>query len=130
MSTYASTYSPNAYRASSVLTASPGQLVVMLYDGARRFLHQASIAMGEGEIVAAHNKLTRAEDIIRHLRRTLDLTQGEVAHNLESIYTFALRHLREARFEQNAAKVDEVGEILGRLRDSWAQIADHEPSDS
>ena len=76
MSTYAATYSPNAYRASAVLTASPGQLVVMLYDGARRFLHQAAVAMAEGQIVLAHNKLTRAEDIIRHLRSTLDSTRA------------------------------------------------------
>ena len=80
MSTYAATYSPNAYRASAVLTASPGQLIVMLYDGARRFLHQASVAMGEGDIPAAHNKLTRAEEIIRHLRNTLDMDQGEAGH--------------------------------------------------
>ena len=78
MSTYAATYSPNAYRASAVLTASPGQLVVMLYDGARRFLHQAAVAMGERDIPGAHNKLTRAEDIIRHLRNTLDMDQGEL----------------------------------------------------
>src|ERR1700753_764779 len=55
MSTYAA-YSPNAnasYRASAVLTASPGQLVVMLYDGARRFLHQAAVGMGERDIPPA-----------------------------------------------------------------------------
>ncbi len=90
MSTYAATYSPNAYRSSAVLTASPGQLVVMLYDGARRFLNQAAVAMGERDIPAAHNKLTRAEDIIRHLRNTLDMEQGEIAARLQSIYTFSL----------------------------------------
>jgi flagellar protein FliS len=127
MSTYAPTHSPNAYRASAILTASSGQLVVMLYDGARRFLHQASVAMADSQIVAAHNKLTRAEDILRHLRRTLDLSQGAIAANLESIYTFSLRHLREARLEQNPAKVDEVSELLGRLRESWAAIAGNEP---
>jgi flagellar secretion chaperone FliS len=127
MSTYTSTPSTNAYRAASVLTASSGQLIVMLYDGAHRFLHQAAVAMGERQIVAAHNKLTRAEEIIRHLRRTLDLEQGEIATNLESIYTFALGHLREARLKQDARKVQEVSDLLGRLRESWAAIADNEP---
>jgi flagellar protein FliS len=99
--TYAATYSPNAYRASAVLTASPGQLIVMLYDGARRFLHQAAVAMGERDIPAAHNKLTRAEDIIRHLRNTLDMDQGELPARLQSLYTFSLSHLRQARLDQD-----------------------------
>ncbi len=124
MSTYAATYSPNAYRASAVLTASPGQLVVMLYDGARRFLHQAAAAMGERNIPTAHNKLTRAEDIIRHLRNTLDMDQGEIAARLQSIYTFSLSHLRQARLDQDPSKILEIDDILGKLRESWAAIAD------
>ena len=124
MSTYAATYSPNAYRASAVLTASPGQLVVMLYDGARRFLHQASVAMGERDVPVAHNKLTRAEEIIRHLRNTLDMDQGELPARLQSIYTFSLSHLRQARLDQDPAKILEIDEMLGKLRESWAAIAD------
>lgn len=125
MSTYAATYSPNAYRASAVLTASPGQLVVMLYDGARRFLHQAAVAMAEHQIVVAHNKLTRAEDIIRHLRSSLDMDQGQIAERLHSIYTFSLSHLRQARFDQDPQKIEVVDEMLSQLRESWAAIADN-----
>jgi flagellar protein FliS len=124
MSTYAATYSPNAYRANSIMTASPGQLIVMLYDGARRFLHQAAAAMSEHETVTAHSKLTRAEDIIRHLRSTLDMEQGELAARLHSIYTFSLSHLRQARIDQDPDKLHEVDELLGRLRESWAAIAE------
>ena len=125
MSTYtpSHSHSQQAYRASSVLTATPGQLVVMLYDGARRFLTQASAAMGERQIVVAHNKLTRAENIIRHLRGTLDMDQGQVAERLQSIYAFSLGHLRQARLDQDPKKIDEVSEILGKLRESWATIA-------
>jgi flagellar secretion chaperone FliS len=125
MSTYAA-YSPNAnasYRASAVLTASPGQLVVMLYDGARRFLHQAAVAMGERDIPVAHNKLTRGEDIIRHLRNTLDMDQGEIAANLESIYVFCLRQLRQARFEKDPAALEHVSSLLGGLREAFAAIS-------
>jgi flagellar secretion chaperone FliS len=124
MSTYAATYSPNAYRSSAVMTASPGQLVVMLYDGARRFLNQASVAMNDGNVAVAGNKLTRAEDIIRHLRNTLDMNQGEIAARLQSIYTFSRSHLRQARLDQSADKVMEIDDILGKLRESWAAIAD------
>ena len=124
MSTYAATHSPKAYRSSAILTASPGQLVVMLYDGARRFLNQATVAMGERDIPGAHNKLTRAEDIIRQLRNALDMDQGELPARLQSIYTFSLSHLRQARLDQDPAKILEIDEILGKLRDSWAAIAD------
>jgi flagellar protein FliS len=124
MSTYAATYSPNAYRSSAVMTASPGQLVVMLYDGARRFLHQAAVAMGDRDVATSGTKLTRAEEIIRHLRNTLDMDQGEIAARLQSIYTFSLSHLRQARLDQDPDKVMEIDEILGKLRESWAAIAD------
>ncbi len=122
MSTHAP-YTPNAYRANAVLTASHGQQIVMLYDGARRFLFQAAAAMSEGHGMAAHNKLTRAEDIIRHLRTTLDMDQGQLPERLNAIYSFSLTHLRQARLDQDPGKLDEVSELLGRLRDSWAAIS-------
>jgi flagellar secretion chaperone FliS len=119
-------YTPNAYRANAILTASHGQQIVMLYDGARRFLFQAAAAMSEGQIVAAHNKLTRAEDIIRHLRSTLDMSQGVLPDRLHGIYSFSLSHLRQARLEQDPSKLEEISELLGRLRESWAAISDDE----
>src|SRR5690349_10001159 len=115
--------SPQAYRREAVLAASRGQLVVMLYDGARRFLRQAAAAMRAREIERSHNSLRRAELIIAHLDGTLDHDQGEVADSLHSLYAFCLHHLNEGRFALDAAKLDEVGELLGELRESWAQIA-------
>ena len=85
--------SPDAYRQGAVLAATPGELIVMLYDGARRFLRQASVAMREGEIERAHNTLRRAELIIAHLDGILDFEQGEVAERLHAIYQFCLAHL-------------------------------------
>jgi flagellar secretion chaperone FliS len=114
--------SPGAYRQSAVLTASPEVLVVMLYDGARRFLHQAAVAMADNKIPAAHVKLRRAEDIILHLRNTLDMEQGEIAVNLERIYLFCGRHLRQARLDRDPAKIEQVSKLLGDLREAWAAI--------
>jgi flagellar secretion chaperone FliS len=123
MPTYAA-HPTRAYRSSSVLTAPPEQLVVMLYDGARRFLHQAAVAMRERQIPLAHAKLTRAEDILRHLRSTLDHAQGgEIAERLRSIYTFCLGHCSRARVNQDPAKLEEVSSLLAGLRDSWAAVA-------
>jgi flagellar secretion chaperone FliS len=113
-----------AYQQSSVLTAPPGQLVVMLYDGARRFLFQASSAMREGNGTVAHQRLRRAEDIITELLATLDHEQGgEIASRLAGLYTFFLAELSRARVEQDAGRVDFTHAQLGELREAWASVA-------
>ena len=114
---------PNAYRESAVLSAPPELLVVMLYDGARRFLYQAGVAMNAGQIELTNRKLIRAENIIQHLRDVLDFEQGDIPRNLESIYVFCLRQLRQARFERNPATLEQVSGLLGDLREAFATIA-------
>ena len=106
MSTYAP--SPSAYRASAVMTASSSQLVVMLYDGVHRFLHQASVAMSEHQIETAHRKLTRAEEIVRHLRNTLDMEQGLISQRL-----FAYLHLLAAADVRSPVR---AGSVKARRR--------------
>ena len=114
--------SPNAYREASILTASPEQLVVMLYDGAGRFLRQAEGAMLDGSWLQASEKLSRAEAIIDELLATLDMDAGEVADRLQSIYVFCKTRLIEARIERDAVRVDQVARLLGELREAWAQV--------
>src|SRR5579863_4607260 len=122
MGTYAAT-SPKTYRQSAILTASKERLVVMLYDGACRFLGQASAAMREGDVSAYHNRLRRAEAIIAHLQNTLDLEQGgEIAQNLLAIYLFCRRHLTAGWAERDPEKIDEVRRLLTQLRESWNAI--------
>ncbi len=116
--------SPAAYRDGAVLAASPGELVVMLYDGARRFLRQAAASMRAGEIERAHNSLRRAELIVAYLDGILDFEQGEIPERLHTIYQFCLRHLNSARLSQDAAKLEEVSDLLGELRGAWAQVAE------
>jgi flagellar protein FliS len=115
--------SPAAYQQQSILTAPPERLVVMLYDGALRFLFQAAVAMREDKRVLSDEKLRRGEAIVDHLIKTLDMSAGEIASNLEGIYVFCKRLLMEARFESDPSKIDKVRELLGELRESWAQIA-------
>ncbi len=118
------TAAPQAYRENTVLCATPAQRVVILYDGARRFLRQAADAMRAREVERAHNKLRRAEEIIAHLDGVLDFAQGaSVAEQLHVLYNFCLAHLNRARMSLEAEKVDEVSEILGELRESWVEIA-------
>jgi flagellar protein FliS len=122
-----SVYSPSqtaAYKQQSILTATPGQLVVMLYDGCLRFLHQAAYAMREGKVGEAGGRLTRAEAIIDELLATLDMEQGGVvASRLQGIYVFCNKHLTEARLARDPEMIEKVGELLTELRDAWAQVA-------
>lgn len=118
------TASPQAYRENTVLSATPEQLVVVLYDGARRFLRQAATAMRAGEVERAHNTLRSAEQIVAHLDAVLDYEQGgELAEQLHSIYQFCLAHLNRARWDLEADKLEQVAEMLGELRESWVEIA-------
>jgi flagellar secretion chaperone FliS len=113
-----------AYQRSAVLTASQGQLIVMLYDGASRFLAQAAVALGDRQIETAHNKLRRAEMIISHLHGSLDYEHGgEIAPRLAAIYIFCERHLNQARVHADPQRIEQVRSLLGTLRDAWAEIA-------
>jgi flagellar secretion chaperone FliS len=112
-----------AYRRGTVLAATPTELVVLLYDGARRFLRQAVVAMEEGEVERAHTTLRFGERIITHLDGTLDFEQGDLPQRLHMIYRFCLSQLNLARMHQETAKIEEVSELLGELREAWSQIA-------
>jgi flagellar protein FliS len=121
LSTYAR---PQAYREAAVLTASPVQLVVMLYDGIERFLRQAEAVMGEGAVAQCNDRMQKAEAIIDELIATLDKSAGQVAERLEGIYVFCKRLLMEARIERDPGKCEQVRKLLRPLRDAWAELAE------
>jgi flagellar protein FliS len=114
---------PRAYQEQAILTATPGQLVVLLYDGIIRFLRQADAAFGEQAVAHGHERLTRAEAIIDELQATLDMSQGAVAENLEGIYVFWKKLIWEIRLERDREKLERLIRMVSNLRDGWAQIA-------
>lgn len=111
-----------AYQASTALTATPGQLVVQLYDGAARFLLQGRHALAQGDLPRASERLGRGEDIIDELLAVLDLSAGEVAEHLQSLYLFSKRQLFDARLARDPGKVDDVIGVLAELREGWAGV--------
>ena len=113
---------PTAYRESAILTAPPERLVLMLYDGAHRFLTQADAAMRMGDIATCNGRLQRAERILDELIWTLDLSAGDIATNLQSIYLFCKRKLMDARVSRDPDLILTVRRLLADLRDGWAQI--------
>ena len=121
---------PQSYQQNAVMTAPPGRLVVMLYDGAGRFLRRASLAMQNGEVARTNESLQRGEAIINELLITLDHDRGgEIAASLRDLYLFCGRHLNEARVDKDHEKIDAVVGLLSELRDAFAQI-DPDPTQS
>lgn len=113
----------SAYQQSAVDTASPTELVVMLYDGALRFVGLARAAVERRDIAARSDAISRALAIIGHLRTTLDLDRGgEVAQSLDRLYDYVTSRLLDASFTQQAAPLDDVTKVLTSLRDAWASI--------
>lgn len=118
-----STQGLEQYQARTIQTASPGQLVVMLYDGFLRFAGQAQDALAKGDLALTANRLTRAQDIVHELRISLDMSQGSVAENLASLYLYVTERLTAARINKDAAEVSEARKVMAELRAAWAQIA-------
>lgn len=111
------------YQARSIQTASPGQLVVMLYDGFLKFASQAEEALGRNDLAIAGNRITRAQDIVSELRVSLDMTQGTIAANLASLYTYVGERLTDARLKKDPSEIAEARKVMDELRSAWAQIA-------
>jgi flagellar protein FliS len=110
-----------AYTESSVMTASREQLVVMLYDGAIRFLRQGSAALRDGRGDLSRERIRRAQAVIDELNRSLDMGYGDIPARLRSIYLFCTRHLIESTAASDPDGFDTVARLLSELRESWAE---------
>ena len=107
-----------------VMTATPEQLQMMLYDGALRFTSQAKQAAERRDIPARREAVSRTIAIVPGLQSTLDVERGgEVAVSLDRLYSFVLERLVSASFQQDPKLFDEVIDVLGTLREGWTTIA-------
>jgi flagellar secretion chaperone FliS len=113
-----------AYYQTHVQSRSPLELVVMLYDGAIRFLGQAAEAMDANDMAAKAVSLSRALAILAELQNTLNLAEGgELAKQLDALYTHATERLVDANVRRSSGPIHEVIALLRPLRDAWAQVA-------
>ncbi len=117
-----------AYQAQAVLTASPGHLVLMLYDGALRFLGHARDALEAPEemprrIEIINTNLIKAQNILAELQGGLNLEAGgEFAKTLFRLYDYHNRRLFEANLKKQVAPVVEVEDLVRQLREAWAEM--------
>ena len=115
---------PNAYAQysnSKVLTASPAELVLMLYDGAIKFCNIALVAIDAKHIPKAHTNIVKAQKIIDHLRITLDMSYP-VAQDFDNIYAYVAKRLVEANVSKDKEILEEVCTHLRSVRDTWKEV--------
>jgi flagellar protein FliS len=117
----------NIYRKTATTTASPGELVLMLYDGALRFMAAAEIGFQEPNFARqnelVHNNILRTQAIITELQATLNMEKGgEFSENLYRLYDFMQDHLMQANREKNLEKIKVVAGFMQDIRDAWAQM--------
>lgn len=120
MSMNASTYK-QTYNNAQVMTAPPGELTLMLYNGAIKFLKLALTSMESQQIATANSNIQRAQDIISELMCTLNM-DVEISKNLMALYEFMNRHLVQANVKKDAAMVKEVLELVEDLRNTWVEV--------
>jgi flagellar protein FliS len=116
------------YRANSILTASPGQLVLMLYDGALKAIGLARDAFESNpdnlkRFEVINTQLLKAQAILSELQGGLNLEAGgEFAKTMHRLYDYHNRRLLEANMRKDVAPVIEVERLVRELRDAWAQM--------
>ncbi|MHC4155713.1 MAG: flagellar export chaperone FliS [Planctomycetota bacterium] len=113
-----------AYQETSVTTQGKGRLIVLLYDGAIKFMRLALKELEAGNYEAKGRYITKAQDIINELNAVLDIDAGgEIAANLRKLYCFMNSRLTEANTKGDAQMIREVITIMEELNQSWKTIA-------
>jgi flagellar protein FliS len=113
-----------AYQENRVMTQTPGRVVVMLYEGAVKFLKQAIREMEAGKYIEKGKSISRAVDIIQELNFTLNMEAGgEIAKNLRQLYAFMLERLFQANIRKDAGMIRETIKVLEGLNESWKAVA-------
>jgi len=112
-----------AYERTHVETADQRQLILMLYDGAIRFMNKGLEKIDGQDVEGAHNYLIRARDIVSELLATLKPENaGEIGRNLQGLYVYIFNRLVEANLSKDREVVMEAIKLMSTLRDGWASI--------
>jgi len=111
------------YLKTRVMTASPEQLQLMLYDGAIRFCEQARVAVEAKEIENSYNLLSRAEKIVLELASSMrDDMAPDVCANMRGLYMFCYERLVQANLKKEIEPIDEALQVLNHMRQTWLML--------
>lgn len=109
----------NAYKQNSVNTASRGQLLLMLLDGAVKYTKIARLAILEKNMERAHNELVRVQDIFLELMITMDKSSGKYMEDMYEVYEFIKNELAKANMKKDVQIIDKVLPLIEEVRDTW-----------
>lgn len=109
------------YNNSKILTASPAELTLMLYDGAIKFCNIALTAIEQKDVEKAHLHIVKAQKIVDYFRQTLDM-RYEVAQDFERVYVYLSQRLTEANLKKDVEILEEVNTHLRSMRDTWKEV--------
>ena len=109
------------YQRNKILTASPAEITLMLYEGAIKFCNIAIIAIEQNDIEKAHTNIMKTQRIIEEFRNTLD-RKYQVAEEFDKIYVYVLQRLFEANVGKDKEILEEVNTHLRSLRDTWKEV--------
>ncbi|MDK9707980.1 MAG: flagellar export chaperone FliS [Desulforhopalus sp.] len=118
-------YSINQYQNNHILTASPEQILLMLYDGAIRFTRQAIQGIEKDDMKAVHLGIKKSMAIITEFANSLNHDiGGEIAENLDALYSFMIRELTLANLQKDVEKLQAVEKLLVDLRATWGEAVE------
>ncbi len=109
------------YEKNKILTASPAELTLMLYDGAIKYANIAIMDIDKGDVEKAHNSIRRVERIIEEFQNTLDF-KYPVAKDFDEVYKYIRTRLREANVKKDKEIIEEVLKHLRTMRDTWKEV--------
>ncbi|MST73804.1 flagellar export chaperone FliS [Roseburia sp. MUC/MUC-530-WT-4D] len=110
-----------AYANNKIMTASPAELTLMLYDGAIKFCNIAISAIEEENVQKAHTNIIKVERIIEEFQATLD-HKYPVAKDFDEVYNYLMIRLREANMKKDKEILEEVLKHLRTMRDTWKEV--------
>ena len=114
------------YHNNSISTSSQGKLIVMMYEGAIRFITQAITCMEKKDISGQGNRIQKAYDIVNELSLALNMDEGaEVSLKLHTLYQFILKQLTLANIKSDPKALASALEILSTLKEGWDQVLDY-----
>jgi flagellar protein FliS len=121
----------SAYQQTSIQTASGTKLVVMLYEGAIRFLNRAANDIRNKDLVSKGQSINQALAIIQHLRMTLDTEKGQdMARELDRLYAYTFSRVLEGSTTLKVSAIEEAIKVLSNLLPAWEEIAKREQEQS
>ena len=107
-----------AYKRQQVMTASPAELTLMLYNGAIRFVSESILALESGDMPKCHNANIKAQNIVREFILTLDM-QYEISQSWASLYEYIHYRLVQGNLKKDREMLVEARGLLTELRDAW-----------